>query len=262
MNSTSSLIAGGVILFGAVALANIYLPMSASVARPSHTSTHIATQKLVKPLTTVSVASPGPFVAPPPGPPPSQGAGPSVSNEPNPAPPGATPAATTTAAPTSSSASSPAPPASTAVQSQPASIIVASNSSAGSPDIFSNVGPKHTEQHRAEPAARSSHGKETHRRDPRPKNRGKSVHRKIVARHIIELAPRHSRTPVPLYDRHSSTKGFTLSATLGDHAWVRIGNRKTVMVTIGSVIPGLGTVEKISAQSVRLGNGKILREDR
>lgn len=207
MNSTSSLLAGGIILFGAVALANLYLPVHygiKDVSKSSTINTQVAPQR--------SALPPDPVVN----------------------------------------------------QKMP-TIVIPKSSGTTTPNIFSRdqtSKPKTTPSRRVKArkaiALRERHDRVTLHREDR--HRRLAYHRESSG--PILNSPRNSRTPVPIFDRHAHESGFTLSATLNNRAWIREGNRKTLMVTVGSVIPGLGKITAISASSVRFNSGKVLREHR
>ena len=257
MNSTSSLLTGGIALFGAVALANLYLPAHygiKDVNKSSAINAQVAPQRSVLPPE-VSIATPGPFVQNPSAStvtaPANSSAG--MSGQP-------TSVANSSASPSDAS-STPGPAAN---QITPA-IVIPKNSGTTTPNIFSRAqASKHkptASRHvnaRKETDLRKRHDKvEFHREDRRHRL---AYHRESSG--PILNSPRNSRTPVPIFDRHTHESGFTLSATLNDRAWIREGNRKTLMVTVGSAIPGLGKITSISASSVRFNSGKVLREHR
>ena len=66
-------------------------------------------------------------------------------------------------------------------------------------------------------------------------------------------------TPVSMAVHGTSHAAFALSATLGNRAWIRIGNHRTILVMPGDLVPGLGHVKAIYPGSVFFDNGKTLR---
>ena len=260
MNSTSSLLAGGIILFGAVALANLYLPVHygiKDVSKSSTINTQVVPQRSALPPK-VSIATPGPFIQKP-----------SASTV---APPANSPTGLsdqpTSVANTANSSASPSDASSApdpVVNQKTPTIVIPKSSVTTTPNIFSRdqtSKPKTTPSRRVKArkaiALRERHDRVTLHREDR--HRRLAYHRESSG--PILNSPLNSRTPVPIFDRHAHESGFTLSATLNNRAWIREGNRKTLMVTVGSVIPGLGKITAISASSVRFNSGKVLREHR
>ena len=257
MNSTSSLLAGGIILFGAVALANLYLPAHYGVKDTSKSSaidTQVVPQRSALPPK-VLIATPGPFVQKPSASTvaPSADSPTGLSGQP-------TSVANNSASPSDAS-SAPDP----VVNQKTPAIVIPKSSGTTTPNIFSRdqtskpkTTPARHVKARKAIALRERHDRVKFHREDR--HRRLAYHRESSG--PILNSPRNSRTPVPIFDRHTRESGFTLSATLNNRAWIREGNRKTLMVTVGSVIPGLGKITAISASSVRFNSGKVLREHR
>jgi outer membrane biosynthesis protein TonB len=51
----------------------------------------------------------------------------------------------------------------------------------------------------------------------------------------------------------------SVSAISGDRAWVRIGDRRTLVVRAGDIVPTVGRVKSITVDGVVLDNGEVLK---
>lgn len=57
----------------------------------------------------------------------------------------------------------------------------------------------------------------------------------------------------------STPQDFILSATLGERAWIRVGDRRTLAVKAGDEVPGLGRIAQVGVNSVTLESGQTLK---
>lgn len=60
-------------------------------------------------------------------------------------------------------------------------------------------------------------------------------------------------------ERASQPKAVTVSAISGQRAWVRIGDTRTLVVTLGDQVADIGRVKAIQEDSVEFENGEILK---
>ncbi len=227
MHPTSSLIAGGVLLFGAAGLANLYLPAPQGI--PVHASaplfTHNTSGPHLDPKSTIAASSPVPE--------------PSVLAQPLPT------IAPIPAAVAPSVTSSP-PAASTA--QVPAAVTAPTRRASVPLEHKLRVVAAHSEHH---PIL-------AHRPSEQPASRHSLLVKRTPVAAAIARSPLHGRRPASATDHPSRPQQFSLSATLGERAWIRIGDHRTVMAVPGNVIPELGRVVAVGPNSVTFSDGRIL----
>jgi len=77
------------------------------------------------------------------------------------------------------------------------------------------------------------------------------------------LAPQRPNTvptaAVPATAPPLDADQYALSATLGDRAWIRVGDHRTIMAKVGDSIPGLGKVTAVGTNILTLQNGQTLK---
>jgi hypothetical protein len=224
MNPTSSLITGGVLLFGALAIANILLPAPSERVSPEPKSPVVASvaSEPAVPAAAVYVSAPEPMpviLAP-------------TVAETAPTPPAPTPA------PAEPTASAPVPKIVVLPIKAP------KTSTAG---FLSSIVARAKEMARTAPEA--------------PKEIPAAV---VAAAPIVSApSPTVSLVTRPATPAASegaaAADAFHLSATLSDRAWIRIGDHKTVMAKKDDVVPGLGKIASVDKDSITLDNGQVLK---
>lgn len=257
MNPTSSLIAGGVLLFGALSLANIYMPTYRHTEVPPHLYPRNKVVSLMKPGSRNNALSAKPAAVLQPEPQDT------TQNVVSALGASSTTSATNASAAPNSKNSAQTSDNNTAIpKDEPNHVQTSITPNTGSStDIFSKRPTTNTRKHL--PQRQSVHKIAKRRAIENSQQR-----RAIARRRYYAVKVKHARSVLHAEHKsrfdssaraHRSMHGFTLSAILGGHAWIRVGNMKTVRVTAGDTIPGIGKVVSISNSEVKFSNGDILR---
>jgi hypothetical protein len=227
MTPTSSLITGGVLLFGAAALANVFLP--------SLGSSNLAQTQPPAISAPVAAPAPSPEAAVVEVSPPSVAAATEIAHPIAPVVEASTPAKII------------APPA-----PRPNSTAVQKNSAFPLFSAWAAKAKELTAQKRPDAPA------------PEPLVSAPSPATPLSVAPAAPKAP--AAEPVvaaaPIMSNAADTGGFVVSATLQDRVWIRIGDHRTVMAKLGETVPGLGKLTAVGPHSITIDGAKVLEVSR
>ena len=253
LHAPSALLAGAVLSFGAIAFANLYLPGGQPPALPAPSEAPLVSMPISRPSAPVPQA-PAAAVASPAALPLTQSAPPAAPLERS--------QESALVADTAQTASGPNRQAAPTVAIAPPQITPAP---VLSPQEAPPVDPRDAagKAPSAPKGGRSTRTRRASVHAPVHQVKRKAVHAERRPRFVVSLPPPRDRNALVRSGKKVLEGGaapkFSLSAVSGSNAWIRIGNRRTVVVHPGAEVPGLGQVTAVGPNSVTFSSGRILK---